>query len=83
MYLHGNEERLLQAANKNRVDGLEATSVSKKANKDGRLQDWQEKVLNDQQVILTKEIRSEQSWFWVQNGDLKRETESLIVAAQN
>ena len=83
MYLHGNEERLLQAANKNRVDGLEATSVSKKANKDERLQDWQEKALNDQQVILTKEIRSEQSWFWVQNGDLKRETESLIVAAQN
>ena len=83
MYLHGNEERLLQAANKNRVDGLEATSVSKKANKDERLQDWQEKVLNDQQVILTKEVRSEQSWFWVQNGDLKRETESLIVAAQN
>ena len=83
MYLHGNEERLLQAASKNRVDGLEATNVSKKANKDERLQDWQEKVLNDQQVILTKEIRSEQSWFWVQNGDLKRETESLIVAAQN
>ena len=83
MYLHGNEERLLQAANKNRVDGLEATSVSKKANKDERLQDWQEKALNDQQVILTKEVRSEQSWFWVQNGDLKRETESLIVAAQN
>ena len=75
--------RLRQAASKNRVDGLEATSVSKKANKDERLQDWQEKVLNDQQVILTKEIRSEQSWFWVQNGDLKRETESLIVAAQN
>ena len=83
MYLHGNEERLLQAANKNRVDGLEATSVSKKANKDERLKDWQDKALNDQQVILTKEVRSEQSWFWVQNGDLKRETESLIVAAQN
>ena len=83
MYLHGNKERLLQAANKNRAHGLEATSVSKKANKDERLQDWQEKAINDQQVILTKEVRSEQSWFCVQNGDLKRETESLIVAAQN
>ena len=31
----------------------------------------------------TKEVRSEQSWVWLQNGDLKRETESLIVAAQN
>ena len=31
----------------------------------------------------TKEVKSEQSWVWVQNGDLKRETESLMVAAQN
>ena len=31
----------------------------------------------------TKEVRSEQSWVWLQNGDLKRETESLIVAVQN
>ena len=30
-----------------------------------------------------REVRSEQSWFWLQNADLKRETESLIVAAQN
>ena len=31
----------------------------------------------------TKEVRSDQSWAWLQNGDLKRETEILIVAAQN
>ena len=31
----------------------------------------------------TKEVRSDQCWAWVQNGDLKRETESLILAAQN
>ena len=31
----------------------------------------------------TKEIRSDQCWAWLQNGDLKRETESFIVAAQN
>ena len=31
----------------------------------------------------TKEVRSDQSWAWLQNGDLKRETESLIAAAQN
>ena len=28
-------------------------------------------------------IISDQCWVWLQNGDLKRETESLIVAAQN
>ena len=31
----------------------------------------------------TIEIRSEKSWVWLQNGDFKRDTESLIVAAQN
>ena len=31
----------------------------------------------------TKEVRSDQCWAWLQNGDLKRETESLMVAAQN
>ena len=31
----------------------------------------------------TKEVRSDQCRVWLQNGDLKRETKSLIVAAQN
>ena len=31
----------------------------------------------------TKEVRSDQSWAWLHYGDLKRETESPIVAAQN
>ena len=31
----------------------------------------------------TKEVGNDQCWAWLQNGDLKRETESLIVTAQN
>ena len=31
----------------------------------------------------TKEVRSDQCWTRPQNGDLKREVKSLIVAAQN
>ena len=31
----------------------------------------------------TKEVRSKQSWVCLQHEELKRETESLIVAAQN
>ena len=31
----------------------------------------------------TKQVTSDQCWAWLQNGDLKRETESLIVTSQN
>ena len=82
-YVHGSEERLLQAARGDRVDGLETASVLKKAKKEKRLQDWEEKALHGQYLRQTKEVRGAQSWVRLQNGDLKRETESLIVAAQN
>ena len=78
VYVHGSEERLMQAAAGDRVDGLEAANVLKKAEKEKKLQDWEEKALNGQYLRQTKEVRCE-----LQNGDLKRETESLIVPAQN
>ena len=31
----------------------------------------------------TKKVRSDECWAWLQNGDLKRQTEGLIVAVQN
>ena len=83
MFVHGSEERLLQAARGDRVDSLEEASVLKKTKKTKRLQDWEEKALHGQYLRETKAVGSEQSWVWLQNGDLKRETESLIVAAQN
>ena len=48
-----------------------------------RLEDWEEKVLHDQYLRQTKEVRSDQCCAWLQNEDLKKETESLIVAARN
>ena len=79
-YVHGSEERLILAARGDRVDDLER--VLKNVNKGKRLQDW-ERALNGHYLRQTKKVRSEQSLIWLQNGDLKRETESLIVAVQN
>ena len=81
--VHGSEERLIQAARGDKIDGLEAASVLKRSNKEKRLEDWEKKVLHGQYFRQTKEVRSDQCWAWLQNGDSKRETESLIVAAQN
>ena len=46
VYVHGSEERLLQAARGDRVDGFEAASVLKKAKKEKSLQNWEEKALH-------------------------------------
>ena len=83
VYVHRSEERLIQVARGDKIGGLEAESVLKRSKKEKRLEDWEEKVLHGQYLRQTKEIRSDQCWAWLQNGDLKRETESLIVAAQN
>ena len=48
VYVHGSEERLLQAARGDMVDGLIAAGVLKKAKKEKRLQDWEEKTLHGQ-----------------------------------
>ena len=81
--VHGSEERLMQAARGDKIDSLEAASVLKISKKEKRLEDWEEKVLHGQYLMKTTKVRSDQCWAWLQNGDLKREAESLIVAAQN
>ena len=48
VYVHGNEERLIQAARVDRLNDLEAASVMKKAKKDKRLQEQKEKALHGQ-----------------------------------
>ena len=83
VYVHGSEERLIQAANGDKIDGLEAASVLNRSEKEKRLEDWEEKVLHGQYLRLkTKEIRSDQCWAWLQNGNMNREA-GLIVAAQS
>ena len=54
MYAHGSEERLIQAARGDKIDGLEAASVLKRSNKEKRLEDWEEKVLHGQYLRQTK-----------------------------
>ena len=82
VHVHESEERLIQVARGDKVDGLEAASVLKRLKKEKRLEDWEKKFLHGQYLRQIKEVRSDQCWAWFQNRDLKRETESLIVAAQ-
>ena len=66
VYVHGSEERLIQAARGDKIDGLEATSVLKRSKKEKRLEDWEEEVLHGQYLRQAKEERSDQCWAWLQ-----------------
>ena len=83
MYVHGSENRLVQAARGDKIDGLEAASVLKRSKKEKRLEDWEEKVLRFQYLRQTKEVRSDQCWACLQNLDLKRETKSYSGSSES
>ena len=58
-HVHGSEERLIQAARADKIDGLKAASVLKRSKKEERLENW-EKVLHVQYLRQSKEVRSDQ-----------------------
>ena len=62
VYIHRSEERLIQAARGDKLDGLEVASVLKRSKKEKILEDWEEKVLHGQYLRQTKEVRCDQCW---------------------
>ena len=54
-YVHGSEERLIQAARGDKIDGLEAVNVLKRSKKEEGLEDCEEKILHGQYLRQTKE----------------------------
>ena len=65
VYVHGTEERLIQAARGDRIDGLEAASVLKRPKKEKILEDGEDKALHGQYLRKTKEVRSDQFRAWL------------------
>ena len=48
-----------------------------------RKQKWEEKQLHRRFKRLTSEIAHKKTWTWIRKENLKRETESLLIAVQN
>ena len=48
-----------------------------------RKQIWEEKQLYGRFKGLTNNNSHDKTWTWLRKGNLKRETESLLMAAQN
>ena len=48
VYVHGSEEKLIQAAREDKMHGLEAARDLKRSKNKKILEDWEEKVLHGQ-----------------------------------
>ena len=85
-YLANSEEILLRhVADKNGLD--KATIESKDAYKtridQEKIQSWKNMPLHGKFEQDTQDLKTTDSWTWLTRGDLKRETESLLIAAQD
>ena len=74
---------MLQAALKKKVI-VEEESLQdyERRRKDEKVKKWKEKALHGAFVQQISDEAGEESWRWLRNGFLKKETESLILAAQ-
>ena len=64
-------------------DSSEEKSTYRSNQKRNRLEKWHDKPMNGQHLRQTEKHAAPETWKWMQRGSLKRETESLIVAAQD
>ena len=83
VYVSQSQERLLKAALKRRnVDEIETSKKYKERIKRKRTEDCTGKQLHGQFKRETEDL-SCFSWNWIRTGELKKETEGLIFAAQD
>ena len=80
-YIQESEEKLISAARK-----LEQVSESAKEFKSRRAkecrQNWIDKAMHGQFIRQTEAVAAKETWAWLSRGGIKRETETLILAAQ-
>ena len=82
-YVSRAQEGLLKMANKHAI-GKEVDARSyKRERKEERLRDWEGKPLHGKFVRGTEEESGSKTWAWLKKGDLKKETEGLLTAAQD
>ena len=83
VYISQSQERLLKTAwERKNVDEIDTPKEYKERIKRKRIEDWSGKQLHGQLKRETEDL-SGVSWNWIRTGELKKETERLIFAAQD
>ena len=80
-YTQESEERLISATKKPE-DISKTTKGFKSRRAQERKQIWTDKELQGKFLRQTETVASKEKWAWLSKGGIKRETETLILAAQ-
>ena len=79
-YVQQSNERLLKVVNSEEM--LEKGKTKNDVRKE-RLEKYKSKTLHGKFITNTQEGRDDCTWAWLRKGDLKKETEGMIMAAQD
>ena len=83
-YLKMNEDEWLRSAwEEGLIKEDEDPKVYRERTSKSRMEDWQNKPMHGQFLRQTKDLSSNDTWQWLQRGELKKETEGMIMAAQD
>ena len=83
-YLKHNQDEWLTTAWKEKVIAIDEDPEryrERVANQ--RKEEWESKQMQGQYLRQTKEISQDGSWQWLKRGELKKETEGMLMAAQD
>ena len=82
-YLKHNEDGWLKTAwNEKLIRVDEEPEMYKERVSSQRKEEWENKQMHGQYQRQTREVASEGSWEWLTRGELKKETEGMLMAAQ-
>ena len=82
-YGRNSNEWLIRAAKVWYEESEESVDGFKKRRAAERKESWNEKPMHGYFIGQTKDMADDMLWAWLRSGALKRETESLITAAQD
>ena len=83
-HLKNNEDEWLRNAwEEDLIIENEDPEIYKEETSKARMEGWKNKSMHGQFLRETKDLASSDTWQWLQRGELKKETEGMIMAAQD
>ena len=77
------DERLRSAWEEDLIKEHEDPKVYREKTSKSQMEEWQSKQMHGQLRRQTKDLSSNDTWQWLQRGELKKKTEGMIMAAQD